>query len=72
MEIIGKNLPTKIWSEKDNYGTVHIKMQHQGLNEFDFIQIRYDHSYTSNLHQYTLTQKILEILGANNESTGKN
>ena len=31
-------LPTKIWSEKDTFGTVHIKMQHQGMDEFDFIQ----------------------------------
>ena len=30
-------LPTKIWSEKDVFGTVHIKMQHRGIEEFDFM-----------------------------------
>jgi nucleoside-triphosphatase THEP1 len=60
-------LPTKIWSEKDMFGTVHIKMQHQGMEEFDFIQIQYNYAYTSNSHQHQLTQEILKLLGANNE-----
>lgn len=61
-------LPTKIWSEKDMFGTVHIKMQHQGMEPFDFIQINYDYAYTSNSHQHQLTQEILKLLGANDES----
>ena len=39
-------LPTKVWTEKDFLGTVHIKIQHDGLEEFNFIQIQYDHRYT--------------------------
>jgi hypothetical protein len=61
-------LPTKIWAEKDFLGTVHIKMQHQGMDEFDFIQIKYNYAYTSNSHQHQLTQEILKLLGANNET----
>ena len=60
-------LPTKIWSEKDTFGTVHIKMQHQGMDEFDFIQIQYNYAYTSNNHQHVLTQQILKLLGATDE-----
>jgi nucleoside-triphosphatase THEP1 len=60
-------LPTKIWSEKDLMGTVHIKMQHQGMDAFDFIQIQYNYAYTSNAHQHQLTQEILKLLGANND-----
>ena len=60
-------LPTKIWSEKDFAGTVHIKMQHQGMDEFDFIQIQYNWAYTDNGHQHRLTEEILKLLGANNE-----
>lgn len=55
--------PTRIWSEKDIMGTVHIKMQHEGCEEFNFIQIHYDYAYTSNGHQAELTKRILEILG---------
>lgn len=61
-------LPTKIWADKDMFGTVHIKMQHQGLEEFNFIQIQYNYAYTSNMHQHELTQQILNLLGANNDS----
>ena len=57
-------LPTKIWAEKDFLGTVHIKMQHQGMDEFDFIQMQYNYAYTSNGHQHDLTQQILKLLGA--------
>ena len=60
-------LPTKIWAEKDTFGTVHIKMQHQGMDEFDFIQMQYNYAYTSNGHQYELTQQILKLLGAPDE-----
>ncbi len=56
-------LPTRVWSEKDIMGTVHIKMQHQGEEEFDFIQIQYNWLYTSNGHQHALTLKLLELLG---------
>lgn len=56
-------LPTKIWSEKDMFGTVHIKMQHQGMEPFTFIQMHYDYMYTSNGHQHQMTQEILKLLG---------
>ena len=61
-------LPTRIWSEKDFMGTVHIKMQHQGEEAFDFIQLQYDWRYTSNGHQHDLTQRILAMLGAQPET----
>lgn len=64
-------LPTKVWAEKDFLGTVHIKMQHQDMPEFDFIQIQYDYAYTSNSHQAKLTEEILKLLGASND-TGEN
>ncbi len=53
----------KTWWEKDLMGTVHIKQQHEGCEPFDFIQIHYDHAYTSNGHQYELTRKVLAALG---------
>lgn len=56
-------LPTKVWAEKDFFGTVHIKIQHEGLEEFDFIQIQYDHRYTSNSHQEKMTKEILKLMG---------
>lgn len=62
VEIV-KILPTRIWADKDVWGTVHIKMQHEGHEEFDFIQIQYNYAYTSNSHQHELTNKILELLG---------
>ena len=56
--------PCKIWAEKDIFGTVHIKMQHQGDDEpFTFVQINYDYAYTSNSHQRRMTQEILKLLG---------
>jgi hypothetical protein len=59
-------LPTEMWVEKDIFGTVHIKMQHEGEpNPFDFIQIQYNWLYTSNSHQYELTEKIMSIFGVN-------
>jgi hypothetical protein len=61
-------LPTKIWAEKDFLGTVHIKMQHQGMDEFDFIQLQYNYAYTDNGHQARLTEEILKLLGAKDGS----
>ena len=61
--------PTRIWAEKDFLGTVHIKMQHQGMDEFDFIQIKYNYAHTSNAHQHRLTQEILKLLGVNKSET---
>lgn len=58
-----KVMPTKIWCEKSMDGVMHIKVQHEGCNEFDFIQIRYDYMYTSNAHQRALIAYILELLG---------
>ena len=60
---IVKIFPTKIWADKDIMGTVHVKMQHEGCEEFDFIQMQYDYRYTSNGHQATLTKEILKLLG---------
>lgn len=60
---IVKVFPRRLWVEKDMMGTVHIKMQHEGCEEFDFIQIQYDYAYTSNSHQATLTDEIVKLLG---------
>ena len=57
VEIV-KAYPKRIWAEKDLMGTVHIKMQHEWCEEFDFIQIQYDYRYTSNTHQENLTKRI--------------
>jgi hypothetical protein len=39
-------------------------MQHQGDDEpFTFVQIHYDYAYTSNSHQWRITQEILKLLG---------
>lgn len=65
---IVKILPTKIWSEKDFLGTVHIYMQHEGLEPFEFITMAYDWRYTSNGHQHRLTEEILKLLGVNNDT----
>jgi hypothetical protein len=67
VEIV-KLVPKRVWAEKDIMGTVHIKMQHEGDTEFDFIQINYDWAHTSNSHQHYLTQEILKLLGVENES----
>lgn len=61
-----KVMPTKIWCEKSIDGVMHIKVQHDGCDEFDFIQIQYDHRYTSNSHQRALTTDILKLLGVSN------
>ena len=55
--------PTRVWSEKDFLGTMHIKIQHEGDKDaFDFIQIKYDWRYTSNCQQNELSQKIISLL----------
>ena len=66
---IVKVLPTKIWTEKGFDGVVRIKMQHEGCEEFDFIQIQYDHRYTSNSHQRSLTVAILRLFGVTEEKS---
>ena len=40
-----KIFPRRVWAEKEIMGTVHIKMQHEGDEEFDFIQIQYDYRF---------------------------
>jgi len=60
-------LPTKIWQEKDFLGTVSIKMQHEGMNEFTICQIHYDYAYTSNAHQAHLAEEIIKLLGGKDE-----
>lgn len=60
---IVKILPTEVWYEKDFFGTVHIKMQHQGMPAFTFIQMYYDYAYTSNGHQHDIVKQIGRLLG---------
>jgi len=60
---IVKIVPMSTWVEKDLFGTVHIKMQHEGFPPFTFIQMHYDYAYTSNSHQHEMTQKIMALLG---------
>jgi len=62
-------LPTKVWQEKDMFGTVHIKMQHQGMDPFTICDIHYNYAYTSNSHQRQLAEEIIKLLGGNNEQT---
>lgn len=56
-------LPTEVWFEKDFFGTVHVKLQHQGMDPFTFIQMNYDYMYTSNGHQHTMVKEIGKLLG---------
>ncbi len=57
-------LPTEIWFEKDMFGTVRIKMQHQGIEKpFTFITMGYDYMYTSNGHQHEMVKQIGKLLG---------
>lgn len=57
-------LPTEIWFEKDMFGTVRIKMQHQGMEKpFTFITMSYDYMYTSNSHQHEMVKQIGKLLG---------
>jgi hypothetical protein len=65
---IVKILPTKIWKDKDFFGTVHINMQHEGMDPFTICKIHYDYAYTSNSHQAWLSDKIIELLGGKDES----
>ena len=56
-------LPTEVWYEKDIMGTVHIKMQHQGMDPFTFVQLHYNYAYTSNGHQHAMAKEIGKLLG---------
>jgi hypothetical protein len=58
-----KIYPTEIWYEKDLMGTVHIKMQHEGMHEHTMVLLQYNYAYTSNAHQHELTKKIGKLLG---------
>ncbi len=60
-------LPTKIWQEKDVWGTVHIKMQHHGMDPFTLVNINYNYAYTSNAHQHHLAEEIIKLLGGTND-----
>jgi len=60
---IVKIYPTEIWYEKDFCGTVHVKMQHEGMEPFTFIQLHYDYAYTSNSHQHDMVKRIGQLLG---------
>ena len=59
---IVKILPTKVWWDTDCFGTVSIKMQHEGMDEFTFIKMGYNYAYTSNAHQRDLADRIVRIL----------
>ena len=48
--------------EKDLFGTVHIKLNYEGGEPFDFVQIRYDHRFTSNSNQHYLAQRIVAAI----------
>jgi hypothetical protein len=56
-------LPTEVWYEKDFFGTVHVKLQHQGMEPFTFMQLHYNYAYTSNGHQHTIVKEIGKLLG---------
>ena len=56
-------LPTEVWYEKDFFGTVHVKLQHRGMEPFTFVQLHYDYAYTSNGHQHTIVKEIGKLLG---------
>ena len=56
-------LPTEIWYEKDIMGTIHVKMQHQGMEPFTLIQIHYNYAYTSNGHRRDMVKCIGQMLG---------
>lgn len=60
---IARVLPTKLWAEKNFFGTVKIMRQHEGDKPFCFVEIHYDYAHTSNAHQRELTQQILALLG---------
>ena len=56
-------LPTKLWAEKDFFGTVKIMRQHEGEKPFCFVEIHYNYAHTSNAHQHELAQQIMALLG---------
>lgn len=56
-------LPTEVWYEKDFFGTVYVKMQHQGMEPFTFMQMHYNYMYTSNGHQHDMVKQIGKLLG---------
>lgn len=60
---IVKILPTEVWFEKDMMGTIHVKIQHQGMEPFTFVQIHYDYAYTSNAHQWNMVKQIGKLIG---------
>lgn len=48
--------------EKDLFGTVRIKLNYEGGEPFDFVQIQYDHRFTHNSHQHSLAQRIVAAI----------
>lgn len=60
---IVKIYPTEVWFEKDILGTIHVKLQHQGMEPFTFVQIHYDYAYTSNSHQWDFVKQVGKLLG---------
>jgi hypothetical protein len=55
--------PMRAWIERDIVGTMHVWLQHEGCEPFDFVQIQYDYRYTSNSHSRDLAERILAVIG---------
>ena len=66
---MGKEIKYLTWSElndifQDVYATGWPAPKLSGDDEpFTFVQINYDYAYTSNSHQWRMTQEILKLLG---------
>ncbi len=65
---IVKVFPTRVWAERDFMGTMHVWIQHEGCEPFDFVQIQYDYQYTSNAHSDDLARRIVELLAPSDKS----
>ena len=58
---IEKILETKVWVEKDMFGSNHIMIQHEDFGKpFTYVSINYDYGYTSNATRDWLTTQIIE------------
>jgi hypothetical protein len=55
--------PTRAWVKRDIMGTMHVWLQHEGCEPFDFVQIQYDYRYTSNSHSDSLARQIVGLMG---------
>lgn len=60
---IARESAPRVWMESDIFGTTHIKVQHEGMEAFDFIQIQYQYPYTDNASNEVIANRILAMLG---------